>query len=156
MVSFTGLFGNDSGSARLPLTGADLKAILEETVDEIVVVEGNVIRFRHANVDLLCVYDETHDRMRIIAPIKAYAEVTPEEKDRMLAANFHSALDARYCAGDGVLFAAYLHPLSPLTRDDLLSAVYQVASLRLSFGSDYSSGLLSFGEPEEPYEKDPI
>jgi len=40
--------------------------------------------------------------------------------------------------------------------EDLLSAVYQVASLQLSYGGDYSSGLLSFGDSDEPSAKDPI
>jgi hypothetical protein len=156
MVSFTGLFGNEASLNDRPFTGADLKSILENAVDEVTSSEGNVIGFRHAEVDLLCIFDETHDRMRIIAAVKPYAEVTPEEKDRMFSANFHSALDARYCASNGILYAAYLHPLSSLTRENLLSSVYQVASLRISFGHDYSSGLLSFGESEEPDEKDSI
>lgn len=125
-------------------------------MDEIIADEGNVTRFRHTEVDLLCVYDEAYNRMRIIAPIKAYAEVTPEEKDPMLSANFHSSLDARYSASNGTLYAAYLHPLASLSREDLLSAVYQVASLRLSYGRDYSSGLLTFGEPNEASADDPI
>lgn len=153
MVSFTGLFGGEPASDNQPMTGASLKRLLEESVDEIVAAEDNVIRFRQAEVDLICVYDETHNRMRILAPIKAFAEVTAEEKDRMLSANFHSTLDARYCASNGMLYAAYLHPLASLSRQDLLSAVYQTASLSLSFGRDYSSGLLTFGEPEEPEEE---
>ena len=156
MVSFNSLFGSDPAPERQPMTGAGLHAILEASVDEIVAAEGNVVRFRHAEVDLICVFDETYNRMRILAPIKSYAEVTPEEKDRMLSANFHSSLDARYCASNGVLYAAYLHPLAPLTREDLLTAVYQVASLQLTFGGDYSSGLLSFGEPEGSNENGPI
>lgn len=127
MVSFNQLFGEDPGPGDRPLDGAGLKAILEQSVDEVVDAGGNVIRFRHAEIDLVCVYDETYDRMRILAPIKAYTEVSAAEKDRMPSANFHSTLDARYCASDGVLYAAYLHPLSSLTRQDLRSAVYQVA-----------------------------
>jgi len=157
MVFFSGLFGGESAAPEdPPMNGAALKSILREHVDEIVADEGNVTRFRHAEVDLICIYDEGYDRMRIIAPIKAYTEVTSEEKDRMLTANFHHSLDARYCASNGVLYAAYLHPLASLSREDLLSAVYQVASLRLSYGRDYSSGLLTFGEPDEPPSDDPI
>jgi len=156
MVAFPSLFGEDPELERQPLTGDGLKAILGENVDEIISDDGNLIRFRHAEVDLFCVFDETHDRMRIIAPIKPYAEVTTGEKDRMFSANFHSSLDARYCSSNGVLYAAYLHPLSPLTRNDLLAAVYQVASLRLTFGGEYTSGLLTFGGPGEPGEEDAI
>lgn len=64
---------------------------------------------------------------------------------RVLEANFHSALDARYATSDGVLYAAFIHPLSPLTEAEVRSAVAQVASLVRSFGTTYSSGELAYG-----------
>lgn len=64
---------------------------------------------------------------------------------RVLEANFHSALDARYATSDGVLYAAFIHPLSPLTEAEVRSAVAQVASLVRSFGTTYSSGELVYG-----------
>lgn len=131
------------------MDGAGLETVIRELVEDQMSAMGNVIEFEFENVPLICIYDEAHNRMRIISPIKAYSEVTDAEKDQMMESNFHSALDARYCVSNDVLYAAYIHPLSPLKNDDVLSGIYQVASLHLSYGKEYSSGLLSFGKPDE-------
>ncbi len=44
-----------------------------------------------------------------------------------------------------VLYSAFIHPMSELSRWQIKSAVEQVANLASSFGGDYSSGLLTFG-----------
>jgi len=41
-------------------------------------------------------------------------------------------------------FAAFIHPLSPLTAEQVVSAIRQVASARATFGDSYSSGGLFF------------
>ncbi len=106
----------------------------------------NVWQFTINELPVACVIDTSFDRMRLIAPIIEYKKVTPEQKDKMLAANFHSALDARYCTNDGIVYSAFIHPLSPLTSDELRSALRQVFNLAATFGSDYTSGVLSYGE----------
>ncbi len=105
------------------------------------------VQFRHQGVGMACISDVSHDRMRIVAPVTSRAEVGRRELDRMLVANYHSSLDARYAVSEGVVYAAFLHPLSSLTDAQLLSALRQVASLARTFGSTYSSGQLLFGEP---------
>ena len=145
--SLTSLFGTDYS-----MTGKGLEEILREAAEDKVTVDENIIEFELRNVLLICIYDENHDRMRIISPIKKYEEVSELEKDRMMESNFHSSLDARYGVSRGVLYS-YIHPLSSLEKKDVLSGIYQVASLHLSFGSDYSSGILSFdGEQSEENE----
>lgn len=128
-----------------PMTVEGLEAILSEIGGDTVQKSGSAIVFEIRGIDMLCVYDESADRMRVISPIKPYAEVTPEEKDAIMDANFRGALDGRYASANGILYAAYIHPLSSLSREQLLSGIFQVASLRVSFGEEYSSGLLTYG-----------
>lgn len=99
---------------------------------------------RHG-VPVICLADPGADRMRLFAPVIEVSDMTDEQRQDVLDANFHTALDARYATAKGMLFAAYLHPLSTLTEADLRSAVDQVAVLARTFGTSYSSGLLEFG-----------
>ena len=68
----------------------------------------------------------------------------------MLEANFHSALDGRYAISNGMVYAAYIHPLSPLRPEEVRSALRQVAELGKTFGTTYSSGELLFGVSSQP------
>ena len=88
-----------------------------------------------------------HNRMRIVAPIAEVNTLEPEALQKMLIANFHSALDGRYAISNGVVYAVYLHPLSSLQAQDFRSALSQVGQLVSTFGTTYSSGGLSFGAP---------
>jgi hypothetical protein len=126
------------------MTQERLHAIISEAAQE-VRVQGNVIAFRLGEIQLFGVSDATADRMRIFAPVKPLDEATSEELLAALHANFHTVLDARYAISNGVIFAVYLHPLSPLTREQILSAMRQVAAARASFGGSYSSGGPAFG-----------
>lgn len=105
------------------------------------------VEFTFAGVRMACVSDVAHDRMRIIAPVANHDASTRPLLEVMLIANFHTTLDARYGLSDGVVYAAYLHPLSSLSEDQLTSALRQVASLVRSFGVGFSSGELSYGSP---------
>ena len=131
--------GGDESGAEFPL-----HAIIAETARN-ARAEGNVIVFQLGETQLLCISDAAADRMRIIAPVKHIEEATPEELLAALNANFHTVLDARYAVSGGVIFAAYLHPLSSLTREQIVSAMHQVASARASFGTEYSGGGPAFG-----------
>lgn len=100
--------------------------------------------FVYQDVQMALISDTSHDRMRIIAPIIQYNQLDTEHIDAMMVSNFHLALDARYAVSEGILYAAYIHPLSSLNKRQLRSAVRQVASLSISFGSEYSSGELTY------------
>ena len=108
--------------------------------------EGGLVEFAFDNLRLYLISDASHNRMRIISPIMRYEEMNQTQIDAVMKANFHRALDARYAVGEGVLYSAYIHPLESLTREQLESAVVQVANLSASFGLEYTSGVLSYRE----------
>jgi len=125
-------------------------------VGEEVLIEGNVVRFVFADVDMLLVYDERADRMRIMSPVISASELNGEMLVKAMQANFSSVLDVRYAISGDTLWSAFLYPTSQLTRLMVLSALQQVATARLTFGTEYSSGAGHFGvnpEGETPEEK---
>ena len=121
---------------------------MEKAVAGIVEVEeakkGYVV-FEHKNVKMALISDVNHDRMRIIAPITKYSELTLDQVKNMMKSNFHKALDARYAESNDVVYSAFIHPMSPLTEAELIKALDQVATLALTFGTSYTSGELSYG-----------
>lgn len=125
-----------------------LEAILRQEASDVQVEQGQ-ISFKYKGQTMLILTSAQHDRMRILAPIKKAAEITPEQRDNMLLANFHSALDGRYAVSNGIVFATFLHPLSSLQERDFQSALSQVNQLVKTFGSTYSSGALGFGVGQE-------
>ena len=101
-----------------------------------------------ATIDGVPVYvitDETHDRMRIIAPINEVARSDTEMLWTLLAANYDTALDAKYAIHDGVVCATFLHRLSWLTADELDNAIEHVVNLARSTGTTFSSSDLKYG-----------
>ncbi len=130
-----------------------LQALLNEVVPDLKGESGQW-RFTYTGIEMALLTSVSHDRMRIIAPVEPEAELTDQQRKRMLEANFHSALDARYATSNGIVYAAYIHPLSPLRRDEVLSGIRQVAQLVKTFGTTYSSGELLFGSPNPPNKSD--
>jgi len=117
-------------------------------------VNGNVIVFEYQKVTLYCVWDANADRMRMLSPIANRADLTDEMLEAAMQANYHTVLDARYAVGDGVLYSAFIHPLSPITQQEIESAIRQVATAAVTFGSSYSSGELVFpGQNEQKAKK---
>ena len=111
---------------------------------------SNVVKFQYRGVSIACVSDVTHDRMRLIAPIAESESLEASQLEILLTANFHTTLDARYALSNGIVYAAFLHPLSALDRAQLESAMRQVAALARNFGSSYSSDeLIYVVEPGE-------
>ncbi len=125
------------------MTQDQLHATLEEIATDFD-VQGNVVQFTFRDVPLICISDPGADRMRIFTPIVAEDQLTDEQRQAVLAANFHTALDARYAVSNGTLFGLFLHPLSSLNEEFIQLAAYQVANLKLTFGSEYSGGTLVF------------
>lgn len=142
-VLFAGL-GAAQDAAPPRMTQERLHAIIAEAAQE-ARAEGNVMVFRLRDSQLLCISDAFADRMRVFAAVKRVEEATPQELLEALQANFHTVLDARYAVSNGVIFAAYLHPLSPLTREQIVAAIHQVAEARATFGTTYSGGGPAFG-----------
>jgi hypothetical protein len=105
-------------------------------------------QFIHDGIPMACLTDPSFDRMRFIAPITELSDMDDATKDAVLEANFHSALDARYGSSNGLLFSAFLHPLSSLEEPLARSALDQVASLVHTFGSQFTSGSIELAGRE--------
>ncbi len=105
--------------------------------------------FEIHGVHMACFTDTRFDRMRLVAPIVDASDMSDGQRDEVLEANFHTALDARYATSDGVLYSAFIHPLSSLSVAEFESALQQVAGLVETYGTTYSSGALIFGVPSD-------
>ena len=108
-------------------------------------LSGNQAQLTLQDVPVVVIMDPLADRMRVVVPIRSTDGMTSEELLRVMQANFDTALDARYAVAQGRLWSTYIHPLSPLERDQFLSALGQTVNLALSYGTLYSGGLLNFG-----------
>ena len=108
------------------------------------VQQGNVVDFQYKNVPITMIYDIPADRMRLISPVKRQEDLTVEQMVAALSANFHSVIDVRYCLNNGVLWSAFIHPLSDLSALLLASAIQQVTLSNITFGKEYSGGELRF------------
>lgn len=131
--------------AQLQLMTLDrLEQILESEVSN---VEGDngQWRFSVGGRAVIVLADTANDRMRVFSPVVPVEELTAQQVQAMMAANFHTALDARYAVTDGAVVALYLHPLGTLQADNFRSALRQVVSLAETFGTSYSSNELNFG-----------
>lgn len=134
---------------RSPMTEEYLASLVRSMAPAAAGIEG-ALTFRFSGVEIRCISDTEHDRMRLIAVITPVSKLTGEQIGRILEANFHTALDARYATSQGNLYAAFLHPLSALTEVELRSAVSQVANLVRTFGATYSSGELVYRSGDTP------
>ncbi len=88
--------------------------------------------------------DEAADRMRVVVQISPAETLDQAALFRMMQANFDSALDARYSIARGMLWSAYIHPLSPLSDDRFRAGFLQAITLAETYGTEYSSGGLRF------------
>ncbi len=144
------LSADDAPKSPAPrMTGSLLEELIRTVVTDFR-IEGTVMEFKYESTAMACVFDRAQNRMRIVAPVVAVSELTPEEIGIILEANFHTALDGRYATSDGMLYAAYIHPLSMLNEQELHSGLRQVASLVTTFGTSYTSGELIFGGTDAP------
>ena len=123
------------------MTAARLEAILSQETNDLRTENGRLL-FTFDDRPMIALVDETMNRMRIVAPITAAENLTGEQIQNMLIANFHTTLDGRYAVTNGTVVATFVHPLSSLQENDLQSALRQISQLANNFGSTYSSGEL--------------
>ncbi|MEM9227048.1 MAG: hypothetical protein AAGA45_03685, partial [Verrucomicrobiota bacterium] len=116
-----------------------------ESLGQNVRQQGPVVNFSYEGIPLVLIYDTGANRMRLISPIVNVRELQPGQLEKAMTANFHSTLDARYAISNQVIWAIFIHPLSDLSPELLASAVQQVAMASLTFGDEYSSGQMRFG-----------
>lgn len=96
--------------------------------------------------------DDSHDRMRIMAPIGELREVEPRTLQVLLQANYDRALDARYALRGREVWAVTVHPLATLAPDDFAEFIEQTVKLVHNTGTTYASSNLMFQSP--PGEED--
>ena len=102
-------------------------------------------QLRVAGATILLVMDPSSDRMRAMVPIRGADDLPPEDLERMMQANFDTALDGRYAIANGIVWAAFIHPLESLEKNQLISGIGQIVNLASSYGTLYSGGALQFG-----------
>ncbi|MEQ8903272.1 MAG: hypothetical protein RID11_05865 [Roseovarius sp.] len=134
----------DTTAAEPPMTIDRLDTILR-ALDPDLQSNGTIWQLTINEVQVLIVTDETADRMRAITPVAKSDEVSSEDMQRILQANFDTALDARYALAKDILWSAFIHPLTPLEKDQLISGLGQVVNLAQSYGTLYSGGALQYG-----------
>ena len=127
------------------------QAVLDQMAEVIGALDGDAERNGNnwqlsvEDRTMLVVTDPSAGRMRILTPI-AEASALPEGAyERLMQANFDTALDARYAVANGLVWGAFIHPLDTLTVRDFASGILQTKSLADTFGTTFSSGSLNYG-----------
>lgn len=132
-----------------PMTYERLGRILFALDDQAQPV-GRGFQLSISGVPMLVVTDPAADRMRAMVPLRPSEGLTAEELMRMMQANFDTALDARYAVAKGQLWAVFIHPLSPLKKDQLISSLGQTVNIARTYGTLYTGGALQFGGGDSP------
>lgn len=114
---------------------------------------GSAFRLTVEDVPLLVVTDPGADRMRAMVPIRSAEGLSDADLTRMMQANFDSALDARYGIAEGRVWAVFIHPLSSLRRDQLISGIGQTVNVALTYGGAFTSGVTQFGRGDSAGEQ---
>lgn len=133
------------GATREPDMTLPRLAEILVAIDDDARLNGNVMELTIDDVPVLIVADPIADRMRAMVPIRAADGLDPDELMRLMQANFDTALDARYAVARGRLWGVFIHPLSPLKKDQLLSGLAQTVGVAQTYGSLYSGGANVFG-----------
>jgi hypothetical protein len=131
-----------ANSEKMTLDGLDG---LIRRLDPDAMRQGPSWRVTVEGVTATVIADDTHDRMRIVIPVRRVDGLTPQELYRLMQANFDTALDARYAIAQEMLWSTFIHPLSSLDARQFLAGLGQTINLARNYGSSYASGLLSFG-----------
>ena len=126
------------------MTNDKIEAVLTKVTDSVNGYSG-YWEVLYKERQLLCITDETHNRMRIISPIIETESLGKELLMDVLTANFHAALDVKYAISQGFLWSVFIHPLKELDESELESAVNQVVNAADNFGTSFSSTEMVFG-----------
>ena len=140
--------GGDAPSvpAPKPMDQARIEKVFSREVDAIEGPSG-ALRTVVDGVEVYLLTDPANDRMQLIASVAAADQVDPRVFNILLQANHFLTVDARYSVSNGVIYAVYLHPISSLTEDELVSGLEQVIALSNNFGTTFSSGKIELGLP---------
>lgn len=116
-----------------------------QTIDPEAQVFATGFQLTIEDIPVIIVSDPAADRMRAMVPIRSAEGLEPDELMRLMQANFDTALDARYAVANGRLWGIFIHPLSPLEREQFISALIQTVNLARTYGTLYSGGAQTFG-----------
>lgn len=142
----------DNGPSQQKMDNQQLQKLIERVAGN---VEGEpgFWQFDLQGFQTTVITDEKADRMRIIVPVAAIADVDNDHLFRIMQANFDSALDARYSIAKEVLWSAFIHPLSALSDHQFVDALAQTVNLAATYGTTYSSGALIFSQGDSQGEQ---
>lgn len=127
-----------------PMTMARLAEIVL-ALDPDVVARGAALEFTLDDIPVIVIADPLADRMRAMVPIASAEGLSEADLMRMMQANFDAALDARYAIAHGRLWGVFIHPLSPLEKDQFLSGLVQTITVARTYGTGYTGGSAIFG-----------
>lgn len=127
-----------------PMTMARLGEIVL-ALDPEAVVRGPAVEFTLEDIPVIVIADPRADRMRAMVPIASAEGLSEADLLRLMQANFDAALDARYAVANGRLWGVFIHPLSPLEKDQFLSGLVQTITVARTYGTGYTSGGAVFG-----------
>ena len=119
-------------------------------LDPDVQISGTTFGLTIDDTPVLIVTDLNNDRMRAMVHIRPAAGIEPVELQRLMQANFDSALDARYAIARGQLWGVFIHPFSPLHKDQFISGLAQAVNVAQTYGSLYTGGAMQFGGGDSP------
>jgi len=134
-----------------PEVSAEMQEVLDQMNEVITALDGDAERTGNnwqlslEERMMLVVTDTSAGRMRIITPIAPADQLPEGAMERLMQANFDTALDARYAVGQGLVWGAFIHPLDTLTTRDFASGLLQTHTLAETFGTTFSSGALNYG-----------
>lgn len=154
IMLLTVLFYSPEVVAQEPMTNDRMEEILRQEAEKMEGETGSWMLYYREHI-VLVLTDQENNRMRIFTPIVEEKELTPVEMQKMLKANFHSALDAKYGVYEGFAVSVFTHPLAELSEEQLVDALLQVVNLAGNFGTSYSSTDLIFQDDGEEEDRSP-
>jgi len=134
-----------------PEVAPEMQAVIDQMGEVITALDGEAERNGNnwqltlEERMMLVVTDTNAGRMRIITPIAPVDALPEGAMERLMQANFDTALDARYAIGQGLVWGAFIHPLDSLTTRDFASGLLQTHTLGETFGTTFSSGAVNYG-----------
>ena len=126
------------------MTSSAIGKLLDSYLTELEGEDG-FWRGMRQDIQVFVLSDDSHDRMRIMAPIGELKELDPKVLQLLLEANYDRALDAKYALRGKEVWSVSVHPLATLAPDDFASFLDQVVRLVKNTGSTYASSDLVFG-----------
>ncbi len=117
-----------------PMNNTRMQDLLQRVDPELQEKLGSWV-ITHEAVKAQIITDEKADHMRIIVPIVKVEDIEEGELLRLMQANFDSTLDARYSVANGVVWSAFIHPLTALSDEEFISGLAQAMTAAATFGS---------------------